>query len=429
MKAQKVYENVHFERGRDPRGSMRIGIEGILKGKSLRDLAHPSEHSQRCAAEIASEFQSQIDLSKIFYIGTIHAGDPFENEEAGMDNIVEKLLPYITDDKLVHKRMPVTGTVIRVYDTPYGRVTFEGQYGEPPHGTAWAEKETFKNLYLDQKVNENVSFEREKDPKRSMGLGTRHLISKFMEELGEEDTDDNALIEASKHGKVGFVEYLLSAGADVHAKDDWALQLASENGHTEVVKVLLAAGADVHAEDDWALRWASGKGYVEVVKVLLAAGANVHTRDDWTLRWASENGHKEVVKILKDHIAKEKSGKIVKESIACGRGADPKTKMGLGLVTIELYYHKMLMDEDDPTKPDMEDEDTAYAVEQLEESGLQYKFTPTKHGSIIVTLKGSRDQMGPFVAEYLDDDVEDIKDAMYQWDGREEGDFWKLAGY
>jgi len=149
-------------------------------------------------------------------------------------------------------------------------------------------------------------FTEDSDPIADLGIGARHLISKWMKEKGEEDTDNNALAECANHGKTEWVEYLLNRGADVHAENDWALRSASYNGHVEVVKLLLNAGADVHARADYALRWASGNGHVEVVKLLLNAGADVHASDDLALRWASGNGRTEIVKLLKDHIKNKK---------------------------------------------------------------------------------------------------------------------------
>jgi ankyrin repeat protein len=145
--------------------------------------------------------------------------------------------------------------------------------------------------------------------------------------------NDGALRWASDEGHTEVVKVLLAAGADVHAKNDWALRWASDKGHTEVVKVLLAAGADVHADNDDALRWASRYGHTEIVKLLLAAGADVHANNDSALRWASDEGHAEVVEVLKDHIAKKKK---VKESVNekfTDNDSDPITDMGIGIFT------------------------------------------------------------------------------------------------
>lgn len=266
MKAKFVYENISFERGKDPKSTLGIGLEGYLKGKSLREMHHKSSHGERMASELGSEFMSDIDTSKLYYLGRLDAGRISDSP----DWALKRLLPYIhiLDGNQTSMRETGAGTVLRSFDTPYGKVVFEGQYGFPPYGSAWAEKETVKNLFFDRKINESIRFE---------------------------------------------------------------------------------------------------------------------------------------------------------------RGIEPKTAMGLGLVEIELDYHNFILDDDG--NPDMDEEDTAYALQELKDSGLQFKFEPSSWGPVLVKLKGTRDKMAPFVAEYLDEPVEDIKNAMYQWDGKDERDFWKLAGY
>ena len=187
----------------------------------------------------------------------------------------------------------------------------------------------------------NEKFTEDSDPIHDMNIGMIHQIKLWMKSIDQPFKDkDNALAYCAGYGKLDFVEYLLAAGADVHASYDFALRWASDKGHTEMVKVLLTAGADVHAMDDDALHWASDKGHTEVVKVLLAAGADVHAYDDGALRWASENEHTEVVKVLKDHIAKEKRKKV-KESVNekfTEDYSDPIHDMGIGLYTKHNFY-------------------------------------------------------------------------------------------
>jgi len=186
----------------------------------------------------------------------------------------------------------------------------------------------------------NEKFTQDSDPIADMNIGMMHQIKLWMESKDIPFKDkDNALAYSAKYGKLDFVEYLLAAGADVHAENDRALRWASDNGHTEVVKVLLTAGADVHANSDYALRWASGNGHTEVVKVLLTAGADVHAGNDCALRYASRNGHTEVVKVLKHHIAKEKIKKV-KESMneKFTEDSDPIHDMGIGLYAKHNFY-------------------------------------------------------------------------------------------
>ena len=145
----------------------------------------------------------------------------------------------------------------------------------------------------------NEKFVEDSDPVEDL-IGTRKQISKFMKELGETDTDGNALAECARHGKTEWVKFLLARGANVHALNDFALRIAATNGRTETVQVLLDDGADVHAVEDYALRWAADKGHTETVKLLLDAGANVHAMDDYALRYAAYNGHTETVQVLLD---------------------------------------------------------------------------------------------------------------------------------
>ncbi|KAJ5637678.1 ankyrin [Penicillium lividum] len=60
-----------------------------------------------------------------------------------------------------------------------------------------------------------------------------------------------ALQAASFRGKMGVVQILLGAGADINAHGGLygtALQAASSNGQTEIFQMLLNAGADDHSE-------------------------------------------------------------------------------------------------------------------------------------------------------------------------------------
>ena len=151
----------------------------------------------------------------------------------------------------------------------------------------------------------NEKFVQDSDPISDLGIGMIDQIKKFVKSKGYNYNLDDALWICARYGKADYVQYLLDAGANVHAENDYALQWASDNGHEKVVKLLLDAGADVHAEDDLALRW------------------------------ASHNGHEKVVKLLKDHIAKEKrkQGKKIKESLneKFVQDSDPVRDLGIGI--------------------------------------------------------------------------------------------------
>jgi len=109
-------------------------------------------------------------------------------------------------------------------------------------------------------------FIEDSDPITDMDIGMRHQISKWMKEIDEEDTDENALMQSAEYGKLDFVKYLLSKGTNVHTKNDYALRIACQNGYTEIVKTLLDTGADVHALNNESLRIAVKRGYGSIIR-------------------------------------------------------------------------------------------------------------------------------------------------------------------
>ena len=94
----------------------------------------------------------------------------------------------------------------------------------------------FNKSKLEESLNEK--FTEDSDPVEDLEIGIRKQISKFMKEIYEIDTDDNALAECAKYGHTEWVKYLLARGANVHFAADYALRWAKYNGHTETVKVL-----------------------------------------------------------------------------------------------------------------------------------------------------------------------------------------------
>ena len=86
-------------------------------------------------------------------------------------------------------------------------------------------------------------------------------------------------LEAADRGNLQAVRNLISAGADVNAKDEdgeTALMIAADDGHTAIVQALIAAGADVNARDDEgesALDKARDERRRSTIDALRAAGA------------------------------------------------------------------------------------------------------------------------------------------------------------
>ena len=124
------------------------------------------------------------------------------------------------------------------------------------------------------------------------------------------NSDERALLNASKNGNLKIVKELCAKGVNVNAaetKDGYtALMWASQEGHLEIVRELCERGANVNAattdDGSTALVWASQNGHLEIVRELCRKGANVNaatTNDGYTaLMSASEEGHLGIVREL-----------------------------------------------------------------------------------------------------------------------------------
>ncbi|XP_019773681.1 poly [ADP-ribose] polymerase tankyrase [Dendroctonus ponderosae] len=90
---------------------------------------------------------------------------------------------------------------------------------------------------------------------------------------------------AAGYGRRDVVEFLLSAGASIQARDDGGLHPlhnACSFGHADVVRLLLEAGASPNTRDNWnytPLHEAGIKGKIDVCIALLQHGADVNIRN------------------------------------------------------------------------------------------------------------------------------------------------------
>ncbi|XP_017772298.1 PREDICTED: tankyrase [Nicrophorus vespilloides] len=90
---------------------------------------------------------------------------------------------------------------------------------------------------------------------------------------------------AAGYGRKDVVEFLLSTGASIQARDDGGLHPlhnACSFGHADVVRLLLEAGANPNTRDNWnytPLHEAAIKGKIDVCIALLQHGADVNVRN------------------------------------------------------------------------------------------------------------------------------------------------------
>jgi ankyrin repeat protein len=116
------------------------------------------------------------------------------------------------------------------------------------------------------------------------------------------------LAEASRHGQVEAVRFLLAAGArlDGGSKDGQTIPLsvAASAGRTEVIQVLLSQGDKVDRKDarDWtALHFAARFGQVSAATLLLQNGADVNAKNDdgdTPLYLAAHGSHGDLTRVL-----------------------------------------------------------------------------------------------------------------------------------
>lgn len=97
-----------------------------------------------------------------------------------------------------------------------------------------------------------------------------------------------ALHLASGRGRARTVQFLLSRGADVHAKDEYGITAVHKaaacgwNGWKGVLDLLLEHGADIESKDsdgNTALLHASKSGYEDTVRLLVERGAEIESKD------------------------------------------------------------------------------------------------------------------------------------------------------
>ena len=146
--------------------------------------------------------------------------------------------------------------------------------------------------------------------------------------------------EAAKFGNIEVVKQRLASGVDVNAvEDEWSMTplfFAANKGHDQVAEFLISAGADVNAKDRFdrtPLYRAAYWGHKEIAEILIAKGADVNTQPrDGTgtpLDWANQYGRHETANIIRENGGKTKKelkaeGKLVEPSEPVAETAKPE---------------------------------------------------------------------------------------------------------
>jgi ankyrin repeat protein len=174
---------------------------------------------------------------------------------------------------------------------------------------------------------------------------TADLLRKHGGKTGEElkaakRSLEISIHEAAKTGNIEVVKQRLASGVDVDAVDDeWSMTplfFAANKGHVQVAEFLISAGADVNAKnrfDRTPLYRAAYWGNKEIAEILIAKGADVNTQPrDGTgtpLDWANQYGRPETANIIRENGGKTKKelkaeGKLVEPSEPVAEAAKPE---------------------------------------------------------------------------------------------------------
>jgi ankyrin repeat protein len=136
----------------------------------------------------------------------------------------------------------------------------------------------------------------------------KELVEKNPELVKAKDKEsETPLHKAAAQGHMDVVNYLISKGADIDARNNAnqnPLLHAAYYGKTEVVKFLLDKGADFKTPDIYGrtiLHYPVREGYEDVVEILLSKGMDITVEDGMgvsPLRFAIERGHAGIMELF-----------------------------------------------------------------------------------------------------------------------------------
>ena len=115
------------------------------------------------------------------------------------------------------------------------------------------------------------------------------------------DNGDNNLIEyLLDYGANIDLLHLQSSKGNV-SKANLRLIEAAQRGSIESIKECLCDGAEIEAYNYCAFRCAASRGNTNAVEFLISCGADVRARDCFAEKQAEKNGHAETLDVIKEH--------------------------------------------------------------------------------------------------------------------------------
>ncbi len=137
--------------------------------------------------------------------------------------------------------------------------------------------------------------------------GNLPMVKDLVAKGADVNPDGNTpLFYAIKNNQNKIAKYLISAGADINAKNDNGtspMHIAAQSGNIKMAKFLLKKGAQLEAKDNGnatPLYYAAASNQDKMVKYLLSKGANPNAvLDNWTALWfVCSRGKKKMVETL-----------------------------------------------------------------------------------------------------------------------------------
>ena len=193
----------------------------------------------------------------------------------------------------------------------------------PLHQAARSGRNEIAGLLIAKGADVNAKDENSLTPLDQATQRKKTETANLLRKHGGKRSPEISIHEAAKTGNIEVVKQHLASGGDVDAVDDeWSMTplfFAANEGHVQVAEFLISAGADVNAKnrfDRTPLYRAAYWGKKEIAEILIAKGADVNTqqRDGTPLDWANQYGHPETANIIR-----ENGGKTKKELKAEGK--------------------------------------------------------------------------------------------------------------
>ena len=181
---RKVHESINFQRGKDPKDSLDIGIRNTLQKRILGYWVKSEKKSssiERIWKNIINDLGEE-KIEDVLFLG--RELDPLPFLPAIPEEIRKRLEPYVFSKEAAKSSIIYdhgTGSKYQLFETPYGKVLREYSMGFIDN--YYVGFETAKTLGLYKyPINESLSFERGKDPKDALKIGSP--LARLADELG-----------------------------------------------------------------------------------------------------------------------------------------------------------------------------------------------------------------------------------------------------